>query len=55
MGFAQFSLFSNMGCSKCNHPGDRYNPMAFADRAGYDAAISEQQKAFSKRVSESTQ
>jgi metallo-beta-lactamase class B len=37
------------------HPGDPYNPMAFADRAGYDAAITEQQKVFSKRASESTQ
>jgi metallo-beta-lactamase class B len=37
------------------HPGDPCNPMAFADRAGYDAAISEQQKVFSKRASESTQ
>jgi len=38
-----------------HHPGDPYNPLIFADRAGYDAAISDQQKAFSKRVSESTQ
>jgi hypothetical protein len=29
--------------------------MAFADRAGYDAAISEQQKVFSIRVSASSQ
>jgi metallo-beta-lactamase class B len=38
-----------------HHPGDPYNPMAFADRAGYDMAISDQQKTFSKRASESTQ
>jgi hypothetical protein len=29
--------------------------MAFSDRAGYDTVISDQQKDFSKRVSESTQ
>jgi metallo-beta-lactamase class B len=46
---------SQFDLQKKHHPGDRYNPMAFADRAGYDAAISEQQKAFSKRVSASTQ
>jgi metallo-beta-lactamase class B len=42
---------SQFELQKKHHPGDPYNPMAFADRAGYDAAISEQQKAFSTRVS----
>lgn len=46
---AQFDLHRK------HQPGDPYNPMAFSDRAGYDAIISEQQKDFSKRVSESTQ
>jgi metallo-beta-lactamase class B len=46
---------SQFDLQKKHHPGDPYNPMAFNDRAGYDAAISEQQKVFSKRVSESTQ
>lgn len=36
---------------KKHQPGDAYNPMAFADRAGYDAAIAEQQKSFAQRVS----
>jgi len=39
---------------KKHQPGDPYNPMAFSDRAGYDAVISDQQKTFSKRVSETT-
>jgi metallo-beta-lactamase class B len=39
---------------KKHQPGDPYNPMAFADRAGYDAAIGEQQKVFSQRVSATT-
>lgn len=34
-----------------HHPGDPYNPMAFADRAGYDATIAEQQKVFIRRAS----
>jgi metallo-beta-lactamase class B len=46
---SQFNLHSK------HQPGDPYNPMAFSDRAGYDAIISDQQKDFSKRVSESTQ
>lgn len=39
---------------KKHQPGDPYNPMAFADRTGYDAAIAEEQKAFSQRVSATT-
>jgi metallo-beta-lactamase class B len=39
---------------KKHQPNDPYNPMAFADRAGYDSAISEQQKVFAKRVSEAS-
>jgi len=46
---------SQFDLHKKHQPGGPYNPMAFNDRAGYDAAISEQQKAFSKRISESTQ
>jgi metallo-beta-lactamase class B len=45
---------SQFDLHKKHQPGDPYNPMAFSDRAGYDAAISDQQKAFSKRVSETT-
>ena len=37
-----------------HHPGDPYNPMAFADRAGFDAAIREQQQVFIRRASRST-
>ena len=33
-----------------HHPGDPYNPMAFADRPGYDAEIRERQEAFAKRL-----
>ena len=33
-----------------HRPGDAYNPMAFADRRGYDAEITELQEAFEKRV-----
>jgi len=46
---------SQFDLQKKHHPGDPYNPMAFGDRAGYDAAISEQQKVFSTRVSASSQ
>jgi metallo-beta-lactamase class B len=45
---------SQFDLHKKHQPGDPYNPMAFSDRIGYDAAISDQQKAFSKRVSETT-
>ena len=46
---------SQFDLHKKHQPGDPYNPMAFSDRAGYDAIISDQQKDFSKRVSASTQ
>jgi metallo-beta-lactamase class B len=36
-------------------PGDSYNPTAFSDRAGYDAAIRDQQDAFAKRASAAAQ
>jgi metallo-beta-lactamase class B len=36
-------------------PGNPYNPAAFSDRAGYDAAIRQQQDVFAKRASEATQ
>jgi metallo-beta-lactamase class B len=45
---------SQFDLHKKHQPGDPYNPSAFSDRAGYDATISDQQKAFSKRVSETT-
>jgi len=45
---------SQFDLHKKHQPGDPYNPMAFSDRTGFDAAISDQQKAFSKRVSETT-
>lgn len=33
-------------------PGDAYNPSAFIDQAGYDAAINELQKKYDKKLSE---
>ncbi len=45
---------SQFNLHKKHQPGDPYNPLAFSDRAGFDAAISDQQKVFSKRVSEAT-
>jgi metallo-beta-lactamase class B len=33
-----------------HHPGDPYDPMAFADRPGYDAGIREMQEAFKRRA-----
>ena len=32
------------------HPGDAYNPAAFKDQAGYDAAISDLQKQYEEKV-----
>ncbi|HTR31416.1 MAG TPA: subclass B3 metallo-beta-lactamase [Puia sp.] len=42
---------SQFDLHKKHQPGDAYNPMAFSDRRGYDAAISDEQKAFSQRAS----
>jgi metallo-beta-lactamase class B len=42
---------SQFDLHKKHQPGDAYNPMAFADRRGYDAGISDSQKAFSQRAS----
>lgn len=42
---------SQFDLHKKHHPADPYNPMAFADRAGYDAALREEQKEFAARVS----
>ena len=33
-------------------PGDAYNPMAFADRKGYDEAISDLQTQYDKKIEE---
>ena len=43
---------SQFNLQQKHHPGDPYHPMAFADRAGYDAVLEEQRKAFIRRVSE---
>ena len=43
---------SQFDLHKKQQPGDPYNPLAFSDRAGYDAQISDQQKAFPRRLSE---
>jgi metallo-beta-lactamase class B len=53
----QFDLWfaahaGQFGLLKKRHPGDSYNPMAFADRAGYDETILEQQRVFIRRVSQ---
>lgn len=53
----QFDLWlashaSQFDLQKKHQPGDSYNPMVFADRAGYDAVIAEQQKEFTKRAGE---
>ncbi len=51
----QFDLWFAAHSSQFNlqnkhHPGDAYNPRAFADRPGYDAKIREMQQAFAERV-----
>ena len=51
----QFDLWfaahaGQFGLLKKHHPGDPYNPMAFADRPGFDAALAEQQKVFIRRL-----
>lgn len=33
-----------------HHPGDAYNPAAFKDQAGYDAAISDLQKQYDEKI-----
>jgi metallo-beta-lactamase class B len=38
-----------------HQPGDPYNPLAFADRAGYDAAIRDQQRVFAAKASAAAQ
>ena len=37
---------------KKHQPNDPYNPMVFSDRAGYDSAISDQQRSFAKHASD---
>jgi len=51
----QFDLWFAAHSSQFNlhekhQPGEAYRPMAFADRAGYDAKIKEMQASFAKRV-----
>jgi metallo-beta-lactamase class B len=41
---------SQFGLHTKHKPGDGYNPAAFMDRNGYDAAISDLQNQFSERV-----
>lgn len=41
---SQFNLHTK------HHPGDAYNPAAFVDRAGYDAALSELQKDYDEKM-----
>ncbi len=43
---SQFDLHSK------HKPGDAYNPAAFIDRAGYDAALSDLQKQYGKKMQE---
>lgn len=46
---------SQFNLHKKYQSGDPYNPAAFSDRAGYDAAIRDAQDAFAKRASAATQ
>jgi metallo-beta-lactamase class B len=51
----QFDLWlaahaSQFGLHKKHQPGDAYNPEAFKDRAGYDAALDELTKAYEKKL-----
>jgi len=51
----QFDLWlaahaSQFGLHKKHKPGDAYNPEAFNDRAGYDAALDELTKAYEKKL-----
>lgn len=41
---SQFNLHSK------HQPGDAYNPAAFADRAGYDAALADLQQDYDKKL-----
>lgn len=52
----QFDLWlsshaSQFGLHKKHQPGDAYNPAAFRDRAGYDAALADLEKAYRKKLS----
>jgi metallo-beta-lactamase class B len=46
---------SQFDLHKKHLPGDPYNPAAFSDRVGYDAAIRDSQDVFAKRASAATQ
>ncbi|HEY1166773.1 MAG TPA: subclass B3 metallo-beta-lactamase [Chitinophaga sp.] len=51
----QFDLWlsshaSQFGFHKKHHPGDAYNPGAFKDRAGYDAALAELTKSYQYKL-----
>lgn len=46
---------SQFDLQRKHQPGDPYNPLVFADRAGYDAAIRDQQKQFAAKVSAAAQ
>ncbi|WP_026770472.1 subclass B3 metallo-beta-lactamase [Asinibacterium sp. OR53] len=51
----QFDLWfashaSQFGLHQKHKPGDGYNPAAFNDRAGYDAALDELEKAYQKKL-----
>jgi metallo-beta-lactamase class B len=53
----QFDLWfaahaGQFGLHKKHQPNDPYDPMVFSDRAGYDSAISDQQKSFAKHASD---
>ncbi|WP_295125535.1 subclass B3 metallo-beta-lactamase [uncultured Chitinophaga sp.] len=41
---------SQFGLHKKHKPGDKYNPMVFADRKGYDDSLAELEKAFLKKT-----
>ncbi|WP_349314014.1 subclass B3 metallo-beta-lactamase [Chitinophaga sp. MM2321] len=43
---------SQFGLHSKHKPGDKYNPAAFMDKAGYDAALKDLQLQFSKKVKE---
>jgi metallo-beta-lactamase class B len=54
----QFDLWlsshaSQFDLHKKHHPGDAYNPDAFKDRAGYDAALEKLTKAYEKKLNSS--
>lgn len=43
---------SQFGLHTKHQPGDGYNPVAFMDRNGYDAAINDLQNQFAKKIAE---